>query len=212
MCTFRRQHDAHQMAVASTKQLSSVARMRGVTLIELLISIMIITVAVVGILEVFSLTTKISADPQLRKQAISIAESLLEEVQLASFTFCDPTDPIADTAPTAATCAKPELAGQEAGGVARPYDNVSDYVATFGTPLVYATDAAGGALPAGYTATVTINPDANLGPAGSPITPADGTALNMNVLRITVTVSYLNGAESVVIDGYRTRYAPTSLP
>jgi MSHA pilin protein MshD len=186
---------------------------RGFTLIELIMFIVIVSIALVGIFQVVALTTKFSADPQLRKQAMAIAEGLLEEVELARFTFCDPTDLLADSAASPAMCMSiPEVVGPEAGTAGRPYDNVNDYVDAFGTPKLYLKDAAGGDYPSAYTATVTITPDANLGPAGSIITPADATSANMNVLRITVTVSYQNGANSVVLDGYRTRYAPNAVP
>jgi MSHA pilin protein MshD len=188
---------------------------RGISLIELLVFIVIIGIALVAILQVQIQAARISADPQLRKQALAIAESLLEEVTLAKFTFCDPTDVLADSAPNPAGCnsaALQENVDQEGGGVRRPFDNVNDYVTAFGTPTAYATDSAGNAFPAGYTASVTITPDAGLGPAGLIITPADATATNMNVLRVTVTVTYRNGAEMVILDGYRTRYAPNALP
>ena len=116
--------------------------------------------------------------------------------------------------PSPANCAIPEAVKPEANN-SRPYDNVNDYVGAFddgsgnvnATP--YATDAAGNAFPPGYAATVSITPDNAFGPAGAQIAPADGTPANMNVLRITVRVVY--GADVVVLDGYRTRYAPRSL-
>ncbi len=40
---------------------------QGISLIELLMFIVIISVAVVGIIQVLNLTNKMSADPQLRK-------------------------------------------------------------------------------------------------------------------------------------------------
>lgn len=183
-------------------------RQRGISLVELVMFIVIVSTAVVGILQVFSLTTSRSADPLLRKQALSIAEGLLEEVELAGFTFCDPTDAQADVATGAfvsivaplgcAADATIERFVQEVGGVARPFDNVNDYVDAAGT-RVYMQDAAGANFPAGYTATVAIAPDAAFGPAAAPIPQAA-------VLRITVTVAY--GNDNVVLEGYRVRYAP----
>lgn len=185
---------------------------RGISLIELLMFIVIISVALVAILRVQMQSSNMSADPQLRKQALAIAEGLLEEISLARFTFCDPIDTAADSATSPAGCTVPEVVNQEAGAGGRPYDNVNDYVTSFGVAQTYTTDAAGALFPAGYAATVTITPDATLGPAGNQITPSDATSANMNVLRISVTVSYRNGADRVVLDAYRTRYAPNSVP
>ena len=63
---------------------------RGVTLVELLMFIVIISVALAGILQVMRFTTANSADPLRRKQALMIAEALLEEVRQAGFSICDP--------------------------------------------------------------------------------------------------------------------------
>jgi MSHA pilin protein MshD len=59
-------------------------RQRGVSLIELIAFIVIVSIAVAGILLVMNQTTGHSADPLIRKQALAIAESMLEEVQLQS--------------------------------------------------------------------------------------------------------------------------------
>lgn len=187
------------------------AARRGFSLVEVLVFIVVVSIAVVGVVRVLVLTTSASVDPQLRKQALAIAESMMEEIQMARFTYCDPTDDDADTA-SAGTCTVPEVAGQESGGVGRPFDNVNDYVGAYGTATPYTTDAAGNAFPAGYTAQVTITSEAGLGPAGAQISQADGSAASINVLHINVVVNYQSGAASVVLDGYRTRYAPTSLP
>jgi MSHA pilin protein MshD len=58
---------------------------RGFTLIELIIFIVIVGVGVAGVLSVFTTSVKSSADPMVRKQALSIAESLLEEILLKEF-------------------------------------------------------------------------------------------------------------------------------
>jgi len=198
---------------------------RGLTLVELVISLVIISVAVVGILQVLNLTTQRSADPQMRKQAIAIAEALLEEVRLAQFTFCDPVDANVTTAGNPAGCATAagaERAGPEAGN-ARPFDNVNDYVTQFNVAQPafnngagQLVDAAGNPIqPTGvYSATLMLTPE-SLGPAGAeigsaldPLDPANTTGVN--ALRITVTVSY--GDENVALEAYRTRYDPHFVP
>ena len=177
-------------------------RQRGVTLVEVVLFIVIVGVASVGIMEVMRLTTQHSADPQLRKQALAIAEGMLEEIQLARFTFCDPLDPAAETAASPAACTIPEGPGQEAGGVPRPFDNVNDYVSAYGAATEYKTDAQGAVWAAGspqaYVASVTITPVAL---NGLPATEG---------LRIQVVVPYAD--QQVVLDGYRVRYAPNSIP
>ncbi|KKO65016.1 hypothetical protein VM94_01721 [Janthinobacterium sp. KBS0711] len=177
-------------------------RERGVTLIELVLFIVIVGLASAAILGVMSLTTRNSADPQLRKQALAIAEGMLEEIQLARFTYCDPQDPAAETATSPAGCAIPEVAGQEAGGVTRPFDNVNDYVNAYGAATDYETDAQGAVWAAGspqkYVASVTITPVAL---NGLPATEG---------LHIRVVVPYAD--QQIVLDGYRVRYAPNSIP
>ncbi|NVD74496.1 hypothetical protein HUX88_28840 [Duganella sp. BJB1802] len=177
----------------------------GLSLVELIMFIVIVGIAVVGVLQVLGFGARSSPDPMRRKQALALAEGMMEEVRLARFTFCDANDPAAEQPDTVnpAKCTIPEVLGLEVNNIGRPFDNVSDYAGT------YTTDAAGNAFPAGYQAVVAIAPDATLGPAGAQI-PSDATSANMNVLHITVTVTY-TGGDPVVLDGYRTRYAPRSL-
>ncbi len=61
----------------------------GFTLIEVLITIVVIGIAATAIMSVFISTVKTSVDPIIQQQAISIAEAYLEEIQGKSFT--DPT-------------------------------------------------------------------------------------------------------------------------
>lgn len=56
------------------------ARQRGFTLAELLLLIVVLAVGLGGILIVINTTTMHSADPMVRKQAMAVAESMLEEV------------------------------------------------------------------------------------------------------------------------------------
>ena len=62
-------------------------RQRGFTLIELIIFIVVVGVGVAGILSVYTTSIKNSADPLVRKQALAIAESLLEEILLKECIF-----------------------------------------------------------------------------------------------------------------------------
>ena len=55
---------------------------RGVTIVELLVSIVIVSIAASTILGVISMTTAGSADPMIRHQAAAIAEAYLEEILL----------------------------------------------------------------------------------------------------------------------------------
>ena len=182
----------------------------GLSLIELIVFIMVVSVALAGILAVLNQNTRTSADPLRRKQALAIAEALLEEVQLARFTYCDPVDANAQSAASPAGCAStPENVGPE-GGNTRPFDNVNDYVANFGEAQAYTKDVTEADLPAGYAATVTIQPGAGLGPAGAQIA-ADATPANMNALRIIVNVTY-SPTDAITLEGYRTRYAPEATP
>ena len=107
----------------------------GFTLIELVLFIAIMGIAVAGVLMAYDHAARDSADPVVKKQALAIAESLLEEIQQMPFTFCDPDDPAVSTATSAAGCVPPlEAMGPEAGetrfgtGIPpKPFDNVNDY-------------------------------------------------------------------------------------
>lgn len=55
-------------------------RHAGFTLIELVIFIVIVSVGVAGILLVMNTVVASSADPMVRKQALALADSILEEI------------------------------------------------------------------------------------------------------------------------------------
>lgn len=180
----------------------SMTRERGLSLIELLVFIVVVGIAVSGVLSVYSLNVRSSADPMLRKQALAIAESLLEEVLAKPYTYCDPDDANVETASSPAGCAAvAETAmGPEAGETRyhnlTPYDNVNDYdnFAMAGG----IDDLSGTAVPGlgGYSASVQVQPAGAFNgiPAGE-------------TLLVTVTVN-APGNEGVRLSGYRTRYAP----
>lgn len=66
-------------------------RLRGFTLIELIIFIVVVSVGLAGILVVSTTAVKSSADPMVRKQAIALADSILEEILQKEYTDPDGT-------------------------------------------------------------------------------------------------------------------------
>ena len=152
-----------------------------------------------------------SADPMLRKQALAIAESLLEEITLMPFTFCDPDDTQAASAQSPiigpAGCASViESLGPEPGetryAAMTPFDNVNDYhnffmnsenggIRDISSTAINGLDS--------YAASVTITP-----------TEFEGIAAADSLL-ITVTVIQPN-MDPLVLQGYRTRYSPRTTP
>ena len=62
---------------------------RGFTLIEVIIFIVVVSAGLAGILLVSNTVVKSSADPMVRKQAIAIAESVMEEVMQKEFSDPD---------------------------------------------------------------------------------------------------------------------------
>jgi MSHA pilin protein MshD len=181
----------------------------------LIVFMVIVSAAVVGVLGALGISTRSSADPMMHKQALAIAEAVLEEVQLMPFTYCDPDDPQAATAQSAAVgatgctaAASVEAIGAEATppygpetrlSVTTPYDNVNDYSGFSMGPGI--TDITGAAV-AGlgdYTATVSVTNQA-LGAI-----PASDSLL----IAVTVTGP---GNTVATLHGYRVRYAPNALP
>ena len=120
-------------------------RQTGTTLIELVIAIVIVSIAVSAVLMVMSMTVGYSADPMIRYQAVAIAEAYLEEISLKA--FADP--------------------GGGDGEASRDlYDDVDDY---HGLVDVGARNQFDAALPGlgNYTVSVTVTQSAFSGIAAS---------------------------------------------
>jgi len=182
----------------------------GISLIELIMFIVIVSVALAGILLVMNTVTRGSADPLVHKQALAIAESLLEEVELMPFTYCDPDDGAAASAVSAADCGTvAPVVGAENLGVENdvsrydatlPFDNVSDYN-TF-------------SMAAGSIMDIT---NSNTGLNGYTLNPIEITSTTLpsvaanDALLIKITVTGPDGLP-VVVEGIRTRYAPRAVP
>jgi len=191
----------------------------GVTLIELVVFMVIVSVALVGVLKVLDITNRGSADPLVRKQALSIAESLLLEIEQQPFTWCDPDDANASTATSAATCASTaqDPSPTTAGAITGPFPNTESRYSS-NNPLDNVADYGGFTMPGGgctgicspgdstpltglnaYSATVTITRAGVAAPYAS-------FALD-SVLKISVRVIGPANTD-VTLTGYRVRYAP----
>lgn len=180
---------------------------RGLSLVELVLFIIIVGVGVAGLLLVFNVTTKASADPLIQKQMLAIAEALMEEVQVKPFTYCDPDDAQATTATSATVGPTGCQATVEASGpegetrvnATTPFDNVNDYNGFSMSPGI--SDITGAPITGlgAYSATIAVA-DSALG----------GIAAAESLL-ITVTVTG-PGSDSLVLQSYRTRYAPNAVP
>lgn len=83
------------------------AEQRGMTLIELIVFIVVVSVGLAGVLTVFSVTVRNSADPLVVKQALAVADSMLEEILLKD--FCDPDSTLEVSAAT--TAGSPSVTG-----------------------------------------------------------------------------------------------------
>lgn len=131
--------------------MSCIERQRGLTLVELVIFIVVVSAAVAGVLAVFVQTTRASADPLLRKQAVAVAESLLEEIMALPYTCPDASCVPVTTANRGATHAVADYNGFAMSGISA-YD---------GAPIPQL---------AGYNATVSVLAQALNGAGGSRIT------------------------------------------
>ena len=153
----------------------------GVTLVELVVSIVVISVGVAGILAVITRTTSSSADPVVLHQAIAVGEAYLEEILPKD--FADPDQP------------ETGGPGGEAGETRPTFDDVSDY---HGLTDVGARDQTGAAIAGlgAYTVNVTVATDGGLPGIGA-----------VNAKRIDVTVSGPFGSP-VTISSFRTNYGP----
>lgn len=186
----------------------------GLSLIEVAVFIVVLGIGIGGLLVLYNQVTKASVDPMIRKQALAIASSLLEEIELRPFTYCDPDDPNVYTATAATVASCPvllETIGFEPGetrySTTSAFDNVNDYdgfnMAGANMKSLDGTTISGLSDYAVLVSIAIIN-IASLPPELPSVTDAN------DALRITVTVTHNLTAKSVSLQGYRLRYAPNS--
>lgn len=192
-------------------------RQRGISLPEVIIFIVIMGIALAGMFALFSQLTKQSPDPLARKQALAVAQSLMEEIQLRPFTFCDPDDPAVYTAAAATyttDCATVENLGIEGAegryaSAALRFDNVSDY-SGFAMATGAIKDIAEATISGleQFSASVSIT-DVTTIPNDFTSVPVAIPNNSGDALLIAVTVNGPLGV-TVTLHGYRLRYAPNS--
>jgi MSHA pilin protein MshD len=153
---------------------------RGATLVELVITIVIISISVGAVIGTLSKMTEHSADPMIEAQAVAIAESYLEEIMLKA--YLDPA--------TGTVCPGAPPGGRSV------YDNVCDYNSL---PVGAPQDQSGAAPPglnlSAYTVSVTVNQAASL----------NNLSGSGQVLRVDVHVTY-GSLVDITLSGYRTNY------
>jgi MSHA pilin protein MshD len=155
---------------------AALRRQSAFTLIEIIVTIVVIGISATALLSVFSSMIRGSADPLIQQQATSIAEAYMEEIMLRAF-----EDP--QTA---------ESGVAEAGETRPNYDDVQDYN-SLGTNQVRDQNNNPIAALSAYGVTVAVVGDAlNTVPAGA-------------AMRVDVTVTHPAIAD-ILLSGYRTRY------
>lgn len=185
-----------------SKRQTAVLSGRGFTLIELVITIVVLAVGIVGMLSVSTFTTAKSADPIIVHQANAIAEAYLEEIMLQP--FCDPdlsTDCIAACSGGGGACGNAACTASEGGN--RPlYDDVCDYN---NLPDSVVRDRAGNPISGlnGYSVNVVVDDTAaaTLGKGTNVLSGSSG-----NLVEIDVTVSNPVLASPIKLTGYKANF------
>lgn len=172
----RRENGPHRCAMA---------REIGATLVEVVLFIVIIATALTAVLGTLSLTVGRSSDPLVARQALAVAESLLQEVLSQPYTAGDLDG--------GANAIGPE-AGETRFSTTTPFDHVDDYHG-YSMSGIVKPDGIPLAGLAGYGASVAVGAQA-----------VDNIAAGEGLL-VTVTVTG-PGGYSVALRGFKARVAP----
>lgn len=172
----------------------------GLTLIELVISIVVLGIAAVAVLQSLGVLVLANVDPMLRSQNRLLAESMLNEIQTRAF-FDSSDDPVLNPASVPTDiCPTPEtLIDNDRNG----WDNICDYHGyDSGTEGPRRRDGQLLTELSGYRVQVAVNAGFGLA-LGTDLSNQAGCI--PQVARITVTVSDPRG-QPLSLDAYRTSY------
>lgn len=154
---------------------------KGVSLIEAVLFIVVVSVALVVVLKAFDIANRGSADPVLRRQSLAIAQSLLDEISAKPFGDAASDDP-----------AQGGFAGPYTSANRQWFDDVDDYNG-FSMNGIRSLDNSVLTGLSNYQAAVAV------------VAAAFGTVPAGAGWRITVTVTDPAGAQ-IALDGYRAAY------
>lgn len=145
------------------------ARQRGVNLLELIIAIVVISIATTGVLLVYAQVVRHSADPMIQQQALAVAEAYLDEI------LARPVD---------------DPDGTNAGETRATFDNIGDYHGIADSPPLNQSGSAdwdGDAQPdlPGYAVSVQVAANENVN--GVPMSRVDVTVTYGNVVSFTLS-------------------------
>ncbi|MDX1695075.1 MAG: prepilin-type N-terminal cleavage/methylation domain-containing protein [Ketobacteraceae bacterium] len=111
---------------------------KGVTLVELVITIVIMSVALLAVVSVYSRAIYSSADPMIYAKAVELGQAYLEEILTKKYDENTPTGGV----PAAGSTLGPPLSGSlgpDAGESRPTYDDVDDFDGLSDTVPVYVT-------------------------------------------------------------------------
>ena len=169
------------MALSIERNIAPDWRERGVSLIELLIFIVIVSVGLTGMLATMNTIVMRSADPMLQKQLLSISQSLLDEVTHKAFAQEE-----GGFSPSSQACTSFRTERAR-------YDDIGDYHGITDCPIYSLADNA--IVPGLENYRLSITVEANGGLNGLPSSRAR---------RITVKVAI--GNEWLELQGWRTNH------
>lgn len=160
-------------------------RSRGLSLVELIIFIVVVTVALAGVLSVLQISTRYSADPLMRKEALALSEAMMDEILSKDYQN-DPADPGNTSATLGCTVNTPNpTCLPNVPALRANYNDVDDFNGWNSPPAQMS--GVGVAAPLPCISTVLVAAPAPLG----------------GVTGKLITVTTTCGAETVALQGFR---------